>query len=265
VRDDVEEAIREAAERLIMPRFRELSPDDIEQKAHAEDLVTVADREAEWFLTKKLEAIVPGSKVVGEEAVSLGKTGTGILDEDRELWLVDPVDGTGNFVKGKERFGVMVARIRGGEVIESWIFPPVDGRMAHAAKGAGSTLGGHRLEGRKGVPYKESFGDYSGIYVDEPWRSRFDRNTTDAGGYRQGRCSAYAYLDTAGGLIDFVVQYKMTPWDHAAGQLLVEEAGGRFGFLPGGEPYTPVGRDDRPMLVTADRGMWEPYAAALLR
>ncbi|MEE4209223.1 MAG: inositol monophosphatase [Parvularcula sp.] len=261
----VEGAMREAAETIILPRFQSLDPAQIEEKSHAEDLVTVADREAEWFLTERLEAIVAGSKVVGEEAVSLGKTQLSDLEEEGDLWLVDPVDGTGNFVAGKDRFGIMVARIVQGEVVQSWILPPVDGRLAYAEWGAGASFGGETITGRKGVPYQESFGDYSGIYVDEPLRSLFDRNTEDTGGYRQGRCSAYAYLDTARGDLDFVVQYKMTPWDHAAGQLLVEEAGGRFGFLPGGEPYTPQGRPDTPMLITADAAMWDAYAGFLLR
>ena len=55
----------------------------------------------------------------------------------------------------------------------------------------------------------------------------------------------------------------MTPWDHAPGQLIVEEAGGRFGFLPGMEPYTPVDREGRPMLAVSAKEAWNAYADGL--
>ena len=262
--DEIEVLMREAAREFIMPRFRSLGDDDVIEKNGPHDLVTVADREAEVFLTTHLENAVPGSKVIGEEAVSQGLTSTNLLLEDRDLWLVDPVDGTNNFVQGSDRFGVMVAFVRGGETVMSWILLPVDGRCAIAEKGAGARFGDEPMEPRRSVPFSNAHGDYSKSYVDEPYRSILDAGTAKSAGTHQGRCSAHGYTELTRGIQDYFVQFIMTPWDHAPGQLIVEETGGRFALMPSGERYTAIPRPNQPMLVTADAGVWESYARALM-
>lgn len=261
--DVVEARMREVADEVILPRFRSLGKDEVTEKTGPRDLVTVADREAEERLTPILEGLLPGSRVVGEEAVSAGTISTEALCEDGDTWLVDPVDGTWNFVQGSDLFGVMVALVRRREVVQGWILFPVSGECAKAELGGGAFLGEKRLERRGVKPFSEATGDYSSAYVDEPYRTAFTKAMKGVKGTRAGHCSACAYTDLARGDLDFVIQYKMSPWDHAPGQLLVEEAGGRFGFLPDGEGYTPVPRHDRPMLVTGVAENWSTYAAAM--
>ena len=157
--DLVEAAMREAAERLIVPRWKTLADGEVEEKTGPSDLVTVADQEAEAFLTPILENMVPGSIVVGEEAVSAGTVSTDALVSGKDCWLVDPVDGTWNFVQGSERFGVMVAFLRAGEVAQSWILYPVDGRCLVEEKGAGTTFGGERLALNVAKTFEEETGD----------------------------------------------------------------------------------------------------------
>ncbi len=259
-----EAVLREVAEEAILPRFGSLCEGEVETKSSPRDLVTIADKEAEALLARRLAPLVPGSLVVGEEAVSADPSVLERLSGEA-VWIVDPVDGTGNFVAGSDRFGVMAALVRGGETVLSVILPPVDGRCAVAELGAGATFGGRAISGRKGVPFARAFGDYSSVYVDEPLRSRWSGSLGMAGGARAGHCSAWAYLDVARGEADFVLQYRMTVWDHAPGVLLVEEAGGRTAMLGAehGAPYRPVARGDAPMLCVGDEGRWEEYAEAL--
>ena len=257
-----EAVVREVADEAILPRFRSLRGRDVEEKTGPTDLVTVADREAEALLARRLPDLVPGSVVVGEEGVAADPSVLDRLGADA-VWIVDPVDGTGNFVAGSERFGVMVALVRRGEAVLGVVYPPTDGRCALAERGAGARFGGARLAGRRGVPFARAEGDYSSVYLDEPLRTHYSDRFARAGGTTQGRCSAWAYLDAARGASDFVMQYRMTVWDHAPGVLMVEEAGGRAAFLPGGAPYTPTSRPDAPMLAVADAEAWAPYAAAL--
>jgi fructose-1,6-bisphosphatase/inositol monophosphatase family enzyme len=259
----VEALLREAADRYIMPRWRSLSEDQVAEKSGPQDLVTIADREAELFLTRALEDLLPGSKVIGEEAVSAGTVSAEHLAGEGTFWLVDPVDGTNNFVRGSDRFGVMAALVRDQKVRAGLIYLPVDGRCAVAEEGSGAFFGGERLGSTGTKPFSQASGDFSRTYVEEPYRSTFDLATRKCRETRQGRCSAYAYTDTARGIIDYVIQYIMTPWDHAPGQIIVEEAGGRFGFLPDGRSYTPVARAPRPMLVTRCADNWETYSKVL--
>lgn len=263
IMDKVEALMREAAATYVLPRFRSLEQGEVEAKTGPQDLVTVADREAEEALIPALEALVPGSRVVGEEGVSAGTVSTDWLADEGPVWLVDPVDGTYNFVQGSERFGMMVAFCEGQRVLQSWILFPVEGRCARAERGAGADFAGERLRPTPLRPWQNAQGDYSHSYVEEPYRSAFVAATKDTAGVRQGRCSAYAYADLARGEIDFVLQYLMTPWDHAPGQLLVEEAGGRLGFLPAGDNYTPIARDSQPLLATASGDAWSDYANQL--
>ena len=259
---DVERLVREVADAAILPRFRALADDDIAEKTGPADLVTVADREAEALLTRCLPDLVPGSVVVGEEGVAADSAALDRLGADA-VWIVDPVDGTGNFVDGSTRFGVMVALVKGGETVLGVIYPPTDGRCALAERGAGAAFGGEPLQGRRGAPFAQAAGDFSSLYFDEPLRSRYEARFANAASVHAGRCSAWAYLDAARGHSDFVMQYRMTVWDHAPGVLLVAEAGGRSAMLADGAPYRPVAQPDAPMLCTADAAMWPAYAEAL--
>ena len=257
--DEVQALMREAAAELVLPRFRQLSDHEIDTKSHPGDLVTIADREAEEWLTPRLMDLLPGAVVVGEEATSADPAVLDRLEEDAPVWLVDPVDGTANFVDGSPRFGLMIALAHGGETRAGFIYAPVENVMAVGVKGQGAVLDGVSMRGRVNRPFTQAFGDYSSKYVEPPLRDHLTAAFEGSAGTRAGHCSAYAYLDTARGEIDFVLQYLMTPWDHAAGVLMVEEAGGRFGFLDDGSPYTPVRRAPRAALITGDAGMWEEY------
>ena len=134
--DDILELMVEVADRVIRPRFRALSGNDIDEKS-PRDYVTVADRESEKLLTAALLARNPGCLVVGEEASYADpsiREGLGVADL---AYTVDPVDGTGNFVKGSPDYAVMIAEIRRSEVTRSWIWQPEAGRAYVAERGAG--------------------------------------------------------------------------------------------------------------------------------
>lgn len=113
---DVEEVIRQAAAAEIMPRFRQLAAHEIDQKSGPHDLVTDADRKAEEFLTEALTALLPGSVVVGEEAVHADPASYGAIGGTAPVWIVDPVDGTRQFVHGDSGFCTLVALVLDGVV-----------------------------------------------------------------------------------------------------------------------------------------------------
>ena len=95
----VEAIIREVSEAAILPRFRRLERHDISEKSPG-DLVTTADRESEQLLSAALSELLPGSKVVGEEAAAESAQVLEAFDGEAPVWVLDPVDGTQNFVDG---------------------------------------------------------------------------------------------------------------------------------------------------------------------
>jgi fructose-1,6-bisphosphatase/inositol monophosphatase family enzyme len=100
--DEVGELVRATARTAVLPRFRRLAAGEITEKAPGE-LVTVADREAEDLLSAGLLRLLPGSVVVGEEAVADDPAVLRRLAADGPVWLVDPLDGTRNFATGRRR------------------------------------------------------------------------------------------------------------------------------------------------------------------
>ena len=106
---DVEEALRKAAAAEILPRFRQLAAHEVDQKSGPHDLVTDADRNAELYLTAALGALLPGSVVVGEEAVHANPASYEAIQGDSAGLDRRPVDGTRQFVHGDPGFCILVA------------------------------------------------------------------------------------------------------------------------------------------------------------
>ena len=121
-----------------MPRFRTLTANQIQSKSHPKDLVTIADIETEAWLTPRLQNLLPGSFVLGEEAHARGDVSHTVLAQEAPVWLIDPVDGTYNFAHGNNRFCSMVSLVKNCHVLAGWIYFPVDGRLYWAGKDAGA-------------------------------------------------------------------------------------------------------------------------------
>ena len=103
------------------------------------------DREAETFLESALRAVRPDLPVVGEEAVAADPSVLDVLYPGGSCWLVDPVDGTGNFVRGDPAYGMAIALVERGEAVASWIWQPEFGVGWQAEAGAGTYRNGERV------------------------------------------------------------------------------------------------------------------------
>ncbi|MFF2996197.1 inositol monophosphatase family protein [Streptomyces sp. NPDC057950] len=249
---DVEEAVRHAAAAEIMPRFRQLAAHEIDQKSGPHDLVTDADRKAEEYLTATLPKLLPGSIVVGEEAVHADPATYDAIQGAAPVWIVDPVDGTRQFVRGESGFCTLVALTLGGVVHASWTYAPARGRLAVALRGRGAHLDGQPLRSGSPAPGRDleiatSHPDYT---TDEQKRALLGLNTE---GVRPRPCGSAGleYLAVARGELDATAFSWEAAWDHAAGLLLVEEAGGTHLTLTG-EPFRVTGGNALPFTAARD-------------
>ncbi|WP_405870799.1 inositol monophosphatase [Streptomyces zaomyceticus] len=249
---EVEEAVRKAAAAEIMPRFRQLTADDIVEKNGPHDLVTVADRAAEAHLTASLTALLPGSVVVGEEAVHADPAVYEALHGDAPVWIVDPVDGTRQFVHGDPGFCTLVALARHGELLASWTYAPALEEFAVAVRGRGATLNGQPL--RSGSPAP---GAVLHVATSHPDYSSPDQKRALLGLVTEGvsprpcGSAGLEYLAVARGALDGTAFGWEYAWDHAAGLLLVTEAGGTHLTLAG-EPYRITGGNALPFTTARD-------------
>lgn len=237
----VAELMRQTAAAEVLPRFRNLASTDVRQKRPG-DFVTVADVAAEQRLALGLARILPGVPVVGEEAV---EKDPGLVDlvgrQGESCWIVDPLDGTSNFAAGRDRFAMIVCLVHDRQTVAGWILDVPNGRMAVAHKGQGVTLDGSAVRGQ---PVGRPPDGLVGYRI----RKEFDRQLTDAQRRQLGAlttlsCAGREYIEILAGRYNYCV-YRMTkPWDHAAGALMMQEAGGaalRFS----GAPYRPADRVD---------------------
>ncbi|MEU0471854.1 inositol monophosphatase family protein [Streptomyces olivaceus] len=261
--DDVEEAVRKAAAQEIMPRRSRLAAHEIDQKTAPHDLVTDADRKAELYLTEVLARLLPGSVVVGEEAVHANPASYEAIRGDAPVWIVDPVDGTRQFVHGEPGFCTLVALAQHGVVLASWTYAPVDDRFATAIRGRGAHLDGERLYAGPPEPGRDlrvatSHPDYT---TDEQKRDLLALRTPGVAPRPCGS-AGLEYLAVALGECDATAFSWEAAWDHAAGLLLVEEAGGTH-LTRSGEPFRITGGNDLPFTAARDAATARRVAALL--
>ena len=253
--------MRDAATRAILPRWQTLTADQIDAKA-ADDVVTVADKEAELILAEGLARILPEATIVGEEAAHADPA---LLDRlgDATCWIVDPLDGTNNFAAGKPPFGVMVALAEAGETIAGWIYDPLSGRLVHAHRGGGAWIGEERVTAcSTGV--EPPIAAISLVFMDPDKRAAVKQHI--APHYTVvdiPRCAAEQYPRLVLGVNDCSIFERTLAWDHAAGVLFVNEAGG-MAARPDGRPYR-VDEAHLPGLIgAASRALWHELAERLI-
>ncbi|MEV4416303.1 inositol monophosphatase [Catellatospora sp. NPDC049609] len=250
---EVEAAVRRVAAEQILPRYGRLDAADIAHKTSETDLVTVADRAAEEELAKHLTALVPGSVMVGEEAVSADPGLLAAIDGDAPAWIVDPIDGTHNFVSGSPRFTTLVALAHRGRLLASWTFAPVLDLMAVATAGGGAYVDGQRVRVRPVEPVLR----HLDVSVSPPvwWRPEerdgFHRLARHGVALSFFDTSGLEYIQLASGRRTAMVLTWELPWDHAAGLLLHAEAGGVAMTADGGEVRIGGG-NVLPFLVAPD-------------
>ncbi|MBB4265331.1 inositol monophosphatase family protein [Roseospira visakhapatnamensis] len=237
----------EVAATEILPRFRNLADTDIHAKSSSEDLVTLADIEAERALTRRLPDLLPGSVVVGEEAVYADRAVLDRLSGDRPVWVVDPVDGTGNFSRGEPAFGVIVALVHRGETVAGWILDPLAERLAMAELGAGATVNGQPARVTSPPGPLDAFRGCAFGPRERALRGHVRTVPVI-------RSAAQVYLRLVTNDFQFAAFSRLMPWDHAAGVLIHAEAGG-YGRLIDGSAYAPTLRAGD-IVFAPDKASW---------
>jgi fructose-1,6-bisphosphatase/inositol monophosphatase family enzyme len=260
--------LRTVAQTEIMPRFRKLGLDDVRSKSGPLDPVTVADEAAERALTVGFKDLFPGDDVLGEEAVSADPDLLGRLRAPGRVWVIDPIDGTANYAAELPLFGVMAALVEGDKVLAGFIHDPLGDDTAVALAGGGAWMVApdgtrRRLHVAAPVPVENMVGSLSWRYFPEPLRSHVLSRLDRLAAVTDYRCAAHQYRMLAAGHCHVQMFRKLMPWDHAAGVLLHQEAGG-YGRHFDGSPYAPSNFHGG-LLLAPDEASWEAFADAILR
>ncbi|MGB3407900.1 MAG: inositol monophosphatase [Jannaschia sp.] len=259
----ITDAVRDVSQAEIMPRFRNLSADDIDAKSAFDDLVTVADKAAEDALTARIRDILPGDTVVGEEAVSADRSLLGRVGEGR-VTIIDPIDGTWNYAHGLANFGVIVAVLEDGVTQWGMLHDPSfdDWIEAHRGQGAIYRRNGNarRLAvSQADTPFDHLRGNVSGYLYPQHLQAGLAATTPLFRRSTSLGASVHEYRMLALGGSDFVLNGMLNVWDHAAGVLVLQEAGGTARLLDGRD-YHPTMTHGR-LLAARSEKMWTALAA----
>lgn len=254
--DEVSRIIRDVAARIIEPHFRALSPEQIHQKTDPGDLVTDFDRQAEQALSRGLTGRY-GGVAVGEEAVFGDPAVLSGLAEAPLAWVIDPIDGTRNFVNGSDDHAVMVAEVRGGRTVRGWIYQPRHGHMYTAGAGDGAWCDGERVARRPSGDPVMAVTTHRG----------FQRAPQPASGARlewgwSRWCCGIDYSRVLTGEVDATVYLHSHPWDHLAGALMLRELGGVVRTVSGQDFGVKEFHRD-PLIVACDEPAYRAVAEAL--
>ncbi|REC95013.1 inositol monophosphatase family protein [Kushneria indalinina] len=252
--------VRHAARTEIVPRFRMLDPDAIDTKSGPDDLVTIADKSAEKVIARGVSEAFPEATIVGEEAVAEDETLLNTIAGAEMAVIIDPIDGTWNFARNLNQFGVILAVVSRGETVFGLLYDPLVDDWVMARKGEGAWYGRpdgtqRRLQvsdtsklanmvGSTSLRLfpKETQYDLAGLFPDFARMMAFG-------------CACHEYRTMAFGFVDFMLTAKLMPWDHAAGIMILQEAGG-YAALLDGTPYNPTIHQGL-MIAANSRDSWE--------
>jgi len=280
-----------AAGRLLADRGALARPEVVQTKSSRTDVVTEMDRQAEALITGRIRAERPGDAILGEEGgethgASAAGAGEGPAATAAVRWIVDPLDGTVNYLYGLADWAVSIAAEADGAIVAGVVAVPLHGEMflavrgqgawlrsgpgLHSATGGDRTAGGRgpaggqpggsaRLRCNQGVPLARALVGTGFGYL--PGRRRVQGEVVSAllpriRDIRRGGSASVDLCMVAAGRLDAYYERGLSYWDYAAGALIAEEAGARVTGLPGGPPGTA-------MTVAAAPGLHEELIAAL--
>ncbi len=214
-------------------------PKSVRTKRSAIDLVTEIDRRSERLIQERLRAAAPAFGFLGEER---GEHDAGA--ESR--WIVDPLDGTNNFVHGMPIFGVSIALEQRGRMILGVIYDPMRRELFTAVRGRGARLNGRpiRVSKTRRLAMSLLSTGFSSKFLasDEPYLSWFRAAQRGSHGVRRLGSTVISLAAIAAGRMEGFYERDLWPWDIAAGMLLVQEAGGRVTDFDGTLPTLTAGR-----------------------
>lgn len=240
--------IKEAGERIRTALTNTL---EISSKSNANDLVTNVDRDTEKFFINKIRETFPNHRILGEEG-----GGDEIEDANGIIWVIDPIDGTMNFVHTQRNFAISIGIFEDGVGKLGYIYDVSRDELFSAQKGEGAFLNGNRLENLQETSIETAIVGVNPFWLTQNKRIDYHllhKLVKDARGTRSIGSAALEMASVAAGWFDAYIALRLSPWDFGGGWVIVEELGGKVTRLDG----KPLSILEKSSLLVAKPGVHE--------
>ncbi|WP_272495814.1 inositol monophosphatase family protein [Bacillus pinisoli] len=212
----------------------------IQSKSSPDDLVTNMDRETEQYFISKINNTFPEHRILGEEGF-----GDNVTSLEGVVWIIDPIDGTMNFVHQQRNFAISIGIYEDGIGKIGFIYDVVSDELYHAIKGQGAYFNDEKLPKLEPVKIEEAIIGLNATWVTE--NRRIDPSVLaplvkKVRGTRSYGSAAIELAYVATGRLNAYITMRLSPWDFAAGLIIIEEVGGKMTTLQG-EPINLVGQN----------------------
>lgn len=224
--------IHEAGERIRESFSEKLL---IHTKSSNTDLVTNIDKEIEQFFINKIHNAFPSHKILGEEGY-----GDKLNRLDGVVWIIDPIDGTMNFIHQQRNFAISIGIYENGVGVLGYIFDVVHNELYYAKKGEGAFLNDIRLPNLTDVQLKEALIAMNAAWITENKRINYRYLAPivkHVHGVRSYGSAALELAYVAAGRLDAYLTMRLSPWDYAAAMIIINEVGGVMTTVDG-EPLS---------------------------
>ena len=222
--NDIREILFNISKNVIIPSFGNLAKKQISYK-NGIDIVTDIDIAVEQDLNQKLSKLIKNSNFIGEEIFFKNPSILKYYLSDEYCWTVDPIDGTNNFAKSKERFAVMIALTKNKKIIQSFIYKPMTDDFIYADNN-GTFFEYTKIILKKETVIGNAVGSISTKYWDELTKLKIIAINNIFGEINSYGSIGCEYFDMALGIRDFTLLSKLYPWDHIPGVHIIRKSGG---------------------------------------
>ena len=264
----ISDLLVEVNELIILKYYKNLSSKHINTKSSDDDYVSIADKESEIYIVKNLIGFLNINQYIGEETSYSNKDDYKSLEKNALYWVIDPIDGTKNYINGKHEFCSMISLVFNSIPIASFVYYPLKNLLVYAFKGFGAYS--LEIKTKKITQLRIQQNSFANIVgsggtkgIQEPLRQKVLQNLRKYTnrlfiGSAGIEAIMLAYNET-----QFVFHGRVTPWDHSPLDLIIKESGGCVYMLNDKAEFNIFSRG--PILAASNDQIWENIRSLALK
>ena len=255
-------------ELIILKYYKNLSSKHINTKSSDDDYVSIADKESEIYIVKNLIGFLNINQYIGEETSYINKDDYKSLEKNALYWVIDPIDGTKNYINGKNEFCSMISLVFNSIPIASFVYYPLKNLLVYAFKGFGAYS--LEIKTKKIIQLRIQQNSFDNIVgsggtkgIEEPLRQKVLQNLRKYTNRLFIGSAGIEAIMLASNETQFVFHGRVTPWDHSPLDLIIKESGGCVYMLNDKAEFNIFSRG--PILAASNDQIWENIKSLALK